>query len=562
MSISDNAENPRKYVFGSGTVIEPNDYLVLYADNNPVTPGIHLGFGLDGESEDIYLYDSPFFGGVLLDSVEFGLQLPDLSIGRIGYEGRWTLTQPTFGRANTREPLGDPAMLKINEWFTNSDMLTENNFIELYNPHAFPVDLDGLFLTDNPVTEPNKHQLAPLSFVPGVGMAVLIADGDPRDGLNHLNFRLSADQEIIGLFDADLNEIDKVIYGPQTSDVSQGRSPDGTDTYAFCEPPTPGVSNIDTVLINEVLAHSPPGDTDWIELHNTTGDTIDLGGWFLSDNSGNRKKYEIADGTTIEADNYIVFREDVNFGNPNDPGCHIPFALSENGETLCLSSGLDGVLTGYYKEQKFGASRTGVSFGRYLTSTGRYDFVAMDSNTLELPNSNPKVGPVVINEIMYNPPSGNQDEEYIELHNITGAIVTLYRYDKSTPWKFTDGIDYTFSSGTVVTIKAYGYLILAKDLTAFTLRYGGMPSGVQVLGGYSGRLSNAGERLRISMPGDVNSDGERQYICIDLLRYYDKYPWPIEPDGYGKSLSRKVSTDYGNDVINGCTFTRRCQSLD
>ncbi|MHC4099203.1 MAG: lamin tail domain-containing protein, partial [Planctomycetota bacterium] len=426
--------------------------------------------------------------------------------------------------------LGDPAMLKINEWFTNSDMLTENNFIELYNPHAFPVDLDGLFLTDNPVTEPNKHELAPLSFVPAVGMAVLIADGDPRDGLNHLNFRLSADQEIIALLDADLNEIDKVLYGPQTSDVSQGRSPDGADTYAFCDPPTPGVSNIDTMLINEVLAHSSVGDTDWIELHNTTGSSIDIGGWFLSDNSGNRMKYEIAEGTIIESNNYIVFRQDVNFGNPNDPGCHTPFALSENGETLCLSSGLAGVLTGYYKEQKFGASQTGVSFGRYLTSTGRYDFVAMDSNTIELPNANPKVGPVVINEIMYDPPTGNQDEEYIELRNITGALVTLYRYDKLTPWKFTDGIDYTFSSGPVVTIQAYGYLILAKDLTAFTARYGSMPSGVQVLGGYSGRLSNDGERLRLSMPGDVNSDGERQYIHIDRLRYYDKYPWPTEPD--------------------------------
>jgi hypothetical protein len=128
--------------------------------------------------------------------------------------------------------------------------------------------------------------------------------------------------------------------------------------------------------------------------------------------------------------------------------------------------------------------------------------------------------------------------------------VTLYRYDKLTPWKFTDGIDYTFSSGPVVTIQAYGYLILARDLTAFTARYGSMPSGVQVLGGYSGRLRGAGERLQISMPGDVNSDGERQYIRIDRVRYYDKYPWPIEPDGYGKSLSRKVATDYGNDVAN------------
>jgi len=551
MSISDNPDKPRKFVFPAETIIDPGEYLVLYADDNPITPGIHLGFGLDGESEDIYLYDSLSAGGELLDSVEFGLQIPDLSIGRVGYEGRWTLTKPTFGQANIVQPLGDPAMLKINEWFTYSDMLTENNFIELYNPHAFPVNLGGLFLTDNPVTKPDKHQLAPLSFVPGVGMAVLIADGDPEDGLNHLNFRLSADQEIIALFDADLNEIDKVIYGPQTADVSQGRVPDGADTYAFCEPPTPGVSNIDTTVINEVLAHSHLADTDWIELYNTTDEPINIGGWFLSDNSGNRIKYEIADGTTIVPNGYIVFYEDVNFGNPSDPGCHIPFALSENGETVCLSSGLDGVLTGYIKMQEFGASQTGVSFGRYLTSTDRYDFVAMDYNTPDANNANPKVGPIVINEIMYNPASGNQNEEYIELHNTTGAYVTLYRTDKLTPWKFTDGIDYTFSGSTpYATIRPYGYLMVVKDLVSFITRYGSMPYDVGVLYDYDGWLSNDGEKVQIGMPGDMNSYGERQYICIDRVRYYDKAPWPTEADGLGKSLSRIDPNDYGNDVAN------------
>jgi hypothetical protein len=382
-------------------------------------------------------------------------------------------------------------------------------------------------------------------------MAVLIADGDPQDGLNHLNFRLSADQEIIALFDADLNEIDKVIYGPQTADVSQGRVPDGADTYAFCEPPTPGVSNIDTTVINEVLAHSHLADTDWIELYNTTDEPINIGGWFLSDNSGNRIKYEIADGTTIVPNGYIVFYEDVNFGNPSDPGCHIPFALSENGETVCLSSGLDGVLTGYIKMQEFGASQTGVSFGRYLTSTDRYDFVAMDYNTPDANNANPKVGPIVINEIMYNPASGNQNEEYIELHNTTGAYVTLYRTDKLTPWKFTDGIDYTFSGSTpYATIRPYGYLMVVKDLVSFITRYGSMPYDVGVLYDYDGWLSNDGEKVQIGMPGDMNSYGERQYICIDRVRYYDKAPWPTEADGLGKSLSRIDPNDYGNDVAN------------
>jgi hypothetical protein len=325
------------------------------------------------------------------------------------------------------------------------------------------------------------------------------------------------------------------------------------------------IPNPGAVVINEVMSHSNAGP-DWIELHNTTGDTINIGGWFLSDNSRsepNLTKYRIADGTTIDANDYLVFYQDTDFNNPGDPGCIVPFGLSENGEKACLSSYLDpnGMLTGCRQVESFGASQTNVSLGRYYKpSTGNFNFVAMDYNTPDANNAYPKVGPVVINEIMYNPPSGNQKEEYIELHNITGALVTLYRYDKSTPWKFTDGIDYTFSSGPVVTIPAYGYLMVVKNVTAFTVKYGGMPPGVQVLIGYSGRLSNAGERLQIGMPGDIDELGTRQYIRIDRVTYSDGWHpqdcpggvdfWPAAADGLGKSLSRKVPSDYGNDVAN------------
>jgi hypothetical protein len=339
--------------------------------------------------------------------------------------------------------------------------------------------------------------------------------------------------------------------------VYRNGSPDADDSGIL---PNPGA-----VVINEVMAHSNTGP-DWIELHNTTNDSINIGGWFLSDDNRdepNLMKYRIANGTTIASNDYLVFYQDTDFNNPGDPGCNVPFVLSENGEEACLSSHLDpnGFLTGYRQVEDFGASQTNVSMGRYYKpSTGNFNFVAMDYNTPDSNNAYPKVGPVVINEIMYNPPTGNQNEEYIELHNITGSLVTLYRYDKSAPWKFTDGIDYTFSAGPVVTIQAYGYLILAKDLTAFTARHGSMPPGVQVLDGFDGRLSNAGERLQIGMPGDIDEEGTRYYIRIDRVTYSDGlHPedcpggvdkWPTEADGLGKSLSRKVPTDYGNDVAN------------
>ncbi|MHC4112195.1 MAG: lamin tail domain-containing protein, partial [Planctomycetota bacterium] len=78
-------------------------------------------------------------------------------------------------------------------------------------------------------------------------------------------------------------------------------SPDWDDSGIL---PNPGA-----VVINEVMAHSNAGP-DWIELHNTTGALIDIGGWFLSDNNRdepNLMKYRIPDGTTIADNGHIIF---------------------------------------------------------------------------------------------------------------------------------------------------------------------------------------------------------------------------------------------------------------
>jgi hypothetical protein len=334
-----------------------------------------------------------------------------------------------------------------------------------------------------------------------------------------------------------------------------GGSPGQDDSNIL---PNPG-----DVVINEVLAHSHAEASDWIELYNMTGTAIDIGGWFISDSNENLKKYQIANGTTIGPYRYFVLYEDLHFGNINDPGCFEPFALSENGEKLYLSSAQNGTLTGYRDEEDFGASETGVSFGRYYkSSTGNYNFVAMGQNTPGSANAYPKVGPIVISEIMYNPnwPFGssytNDQYEYIELCNITSEPVTLYDYETGEPWKFTGGVDFVFPAETPVTIPAGGYLLVVDKPDAFALRYPSVPAEI-ILGPYNGKLSNSGESLELSMPGDVDLSGERQYIRIDRVNYSDgSHPennpggidiWPIEPDGFGLSLSRRVLSEYGND---------------
>ncbi|MCP4611765.1 MAG: hypothetical protein GY845_23900, partial [Planctomycetes bacterium] len=122
-----------------------------------------------------------------------------------------------------------------------------------------------------------------------------------------------------------------------------------------------------------------------------------------------------------------------------------------------------------------------------------------------------------------------------------------------------DGIDFTFPTDVPVTIPAGGYVLVVKDPDAFSWRY---PDAAveKIVGPYNGSLNNAGERLQLSMPGDVDEFGTRYYIRIDRVNYSDgSHPenspdgvdhWPTAPDGDGESLARRISSDYGNDPDN------------
>jgi hypothetical protein len=102
--------------------------------------------------------------------------------------------------------------------------------------------MGGLYITDDPVAEPNKYRMPPLSYVGETGYAVFAADDTNAGG--HLPFNLSADGEMLALNDADLHQIDKVIYSPHMTDASQGRSPDGESVIQFFDLPTPGAENV------------------------------------------------------------------------------------------------------------------------------------------------------------------------------------------------------------------------------------------------------------------------------------------------------------------------------
>ena len=323
--------------------------------------------------------------------------------------------------------------------------------------------------------------------------------------------------------------------------------------------PLPGA-----VVINEFLAHSHSAKPDWIELYNTTDQSIDIGGWFLSDSFDtdlDRMKYKIPDGVVLTpAEPYYVIEEN-NFNNDSDPGCRIPFALSEGGETLYLQSAQGEQLTGYFTAEEFDATQSDVSLGRFQKSTGGWNFVPMSLQTKGSANAYPKVGPIIITEIMYNPgsDSGDQDYEYLELMNIsdqsvrTASLVNTSTgpdssIDEWIPWEFTSGINFEFPVN--LWIAASQRILLVKDRLAFDARYTSVPGGTVIYEWTSGSLANEGETLQLSMSGDQEYGQDRYYIREDRVNYDDELPWPPQADGTGQSLTHLRPTDAGNNYTN------------
>ena len=140
--------------------------------------------------------------------------------------------------------------LAINEFLAdnvsvNPDEMGEfDDWLELYNAGTVPVEMVGLYLTDD-LTSLLKWPLPAGTLAPGAHLLVW-CDNDPEQGALHASFKLGAGGEEIGLsalIDNEPQLVDSVTFGPQTTDVSLGRLPDGADLWQFFSEPTPGGPN-------------------------------------------------------------------------------------------------------------------------------------------------------------------------------------------------------------------------------------------------------------------------------------------------------------------------------
>jgi hypothetical protein len=314
---------------------------------------------------------------------------------------------------------------------------------------------------------------------------------------------------------------------------------------------------------------------DAVELFNPTASAVDIGGWYLSDDSTHLKKYQIPANTALPAGGFKVFYE-YEFNTGANPALDFSFSSAHGDDLYLAEADVVGNLTGYRTHVDFGAAANGVSFGRFATSEG-IDFTALSALTFGasnpatviefragtgLSNAYPKIGPVVISEIMYHPPdlgtNDNTRDEFVELHNLTATAVPLFDLLHPTnAWRLRGTCDFDFPTNLLLPSQAYLVLVSfdpatnTTALAAFQAKYG---TNASLLGPYTGKLNNGSGSVELYRPDPPQAlpgpeFGFVPYILVDRVKYSDRAPWP-SADGSGPSLQRMDVAAYGNDPTN------------
>jgi hypothetical protein len=286
---------------------------------------------------------------------------------------------------------------------------------------------------------------------------------------------------------------------------------------------TPGAMNayisspLRQVVINEFLARASGAQSDYVELYNHSAAPVDVSGCVLTDDASTNK-FVIPGGTVIAAAGFVSFLQS-----------QLNFALSQGGGSIYFknpdgSRVLDAV--------NYQAQAQGLSAGRW--PDGAPEFYPMTAPTPGAANSGILIGDIVINELMYKPISGNDDDQYIELYNQGDSAVNL------GGWSFVAGVKFTFPANTM--LGPGGYLVVAGNMTNLFAKYTNLSTG-NTVGNYAGKLAHKGERVALAMPDSyvtTNAQGalvtNQIQVVEDEVTYAAGGSWGEWADGGGSSL--------------------------
>ncbi len=389
-----------------------------------------------------------------------------------------TLLTAVFVPVDTIKNLCINELLSKNSSVIQDEFGEYDDFIELYNNDTIPVNIAGLFLSDSPENKTKFKISDAVSQIAAGGFALFWADNDSLQGVYHTNFNLDGEGDVLSLYQivgSDTLLLDSVVIPAMGTDVAFARFPDAA-AWDCSENPSPLSSNVymgekivSGLYINEFMASNSSvvsdefGEyNDWIEIYNSTADTVDLGGLYLTDSIGDPFKYKIPDSTLVNPGGFILFWAD-NSSWQGDR--HLNFKLSSSGEQIGLTQivcdGLNFIDTLSYSQQQ-----NDISSGRYPDGSSLIEY--FDFPTPDASNVIPSFSGIYINEFMIDNINVVADEfgendDWIELYNSNSQDVDIGGLYITDDLNNLDKYKIPSDIPDSTTIAAGGYLLLWAD---------------------------------------------------------------------------------------------------
>jgi hypothetical protein len=191
-----------------------------------------------------------------------------------------------------------------------------DDWIELHNLTGTDQDIGGYFLTDNELNL-IKWEIPPGTMIPANGYLIVWADEDGSQGDLHANFKLSASGEQLYLFNPNLEIVDEVLFGIQTTDMGFARVPNGTGPFVIQAPTFQGNNDLGTGITEAVqpgISIYPNPASDQVIIFagdkNTQLNIFDSMGRLMS-SLGNSNSY-VLDVSSWPSGMYMIQSDELN----------------------------------------------------------------------------------------------------------------------------------------------------------------------------------------------------------------------------------------------------------
>lgn len=208
------------------------------------------------------------------------------------------------------------------------------------------------------------------------------------------------------------------------------------------------------VFINEFLASNAGAmvdpdfkeSGDWIELYNAGNSSVNLGGYYLSDNFNDHIKWKIPEGTQISAKGFLVI-----WADGYNTLLHTNFKLSAEGEQLVLYKPGDVLADSV----SFGLQEPNISMGRKTDGGAGWGFFLQ--TTPGMANSSEMFNGVVKNVPIFTPPGGIfTGPVTVTISNTFGGDIR-YTLDGSEPTSDSPAVNgpITVNKTTIIRARIY-----------------------------------------------------------------------------------------------------------